>query len=186
MKCIQTISLLCSLLVITACAGPSREELLTQAKERQAEREQLQREYDDALAKLYPGYPMTGTTYLSYDAFHGYQVIYYEDQTRSWLWYPGNAIALPADVKVDDQQICWRYGQGTRNRVTREVGGTFSCQSKKLSLRTRVGALDGDVFDLASGRIPYVRRKCDAPDEFQINGDFAMFEPADDCATNPA
>ena len=164
--------------LINSCASPSSEALATDAAERRAEREA-------SLNDLFPGYPAVDSTYLSYDFAHGYQVTYYESPNRSWLWYPGNRIALPAAWKLDGEKVCWRYGGNTYNPATKEDGGNFSCTSKTRSLFTKVGVLSGDVFGLASGEIPYVRAKCDAPDQFQIVDDFATYAVAADCAPDP-
>ena len=148
------------------------------AEKRQAEREA-------GLNTLFPGYPKIGATYLSYDFGHGYQVTYYENETISWLWYPGNNIALPADWKVDGESVCWRYGSNTYNPSTNESGGEFSCSSAKRSRQTKVGVLSGDVFNLSYGQVPYIRSKCDAPDAFTITGQHATYRPEPDCAQDP-
>ena len=138
-------------------------------------------ERDAALDALFPDYPAPGATYLSYDVAHGYQVIYYESATRAWLWYPGNEVTLPADVKIDDERVCWRYGANTYNPATRGEGGAFDCTSRVRSRRTKVGVREGDVYGLASGKPPYVRRKCDVPDGFDVIRDYATYQPAPDC-----
>ena len=120
----------------------------------------------------FPNYPEPGKTYLSYDPWHGYQVSYISGPSTSWLWYPGNRIALPEEWKVEGNRICWRHGKGTYNPVTKQGGGKFECQNYSLALFTKVAELPGDPYRLSTGQVPYRRGKCQAPKEF-------VFNPAD-------
>ncbi|WP_155838207.1 hypothetical protein [Hyphomonas beringensis] len=138
----------------------------------------------------YPGYPRVGTTYMSFSPDHGFQVTYYESESRSWLWYGGNDIALPAEWKLekkdvdetgahqlagDQTLICWKYGANTYNSSTVTTGGKFQCTALVNALQVTVSSLDGDPFNLSSGAVPYVREKCDAPDEFVIQTDTTLY-----------
>lgn len=151
-----------------------------------------------ALRETYPDFPKIGTTYLTFDPDHKFQVEYYESETRSWLWYGGNDAALPAEWQVKiispqgirspldkelQTQICWRYGLNTYNPSTKTSGGEFQCTAQINLLQTTVSSLDGDVFDLASGEVPYVRQKCDAPDEFEIHTENTLYSSigVEDC-----
>ncbi|WP_155839346.1 hypothetical protein [Hyphomonas chukchiensis] len=163
--------------------------------------EKLYQEFEGraaALRETYPEYPKVGTTYLSFDPDHKFQVTYYENETRSWLWYGGNDIALPSEWKVEERdigehgtplsgeartQICWKYGSNTYNPSTGNTGGKFQCTVLINALQITVSSLDGDVFNLSSGEVPYSRQKCDAPDDFVIQTENTLFgiKGADDC-----
>ena len=151
-----------------------------------------------ALDAVYPDYPKVGTSYLSWDPSHGFQVTFYETPERSWLWYGGNNIALPAQWKKEpraqselgkpltgvlDHRVCWKYGTDTYNPSTKKGGGEFDCTLAINTLQMTVGAIDGDVFNLKSGQVPYIRKKCDAPDEFEIRTDITLWAkfPVKDC-----
>lgn len=139
------------------------------------------KERSEGLDRLFPAYPEVGMSYLSFDFSHGYQVTFYETESRSWLWYPGNSEAIPADWKKEGDKVCWRYPTNSYNPSTKELGGEYSCSSRISSLRTKVGILSGDVYDLAKGTIPYRRVKCDSPDEFEIHSQYATYVPVKDC-----
>ena len=180
-------------LVLSGCAPGNS------YKKMSAEWDQREREYAERIAAqrhVFPDYPKVGTTYLHFDPQHKFQVEYYESRSRTWLWYGGNDVALPADWELRFQitsedgtpltgnfrnRICWRYGQNTYNPATKQSGGQFDCTLLVNSLNLTVGALAGDPFDLASGNVPYVRQKCDAPDEFQIQADHALISSPKDC-----
>ena len=136
-------------------------------------------------------FPEIGVTYLSFDPQHGFQVTYYENEDRSWLWYGGNSVALAAAwKKVEatnsssqhfDKKLCYKYGPNTVNRATNQQGGDFKCTLSINLLNLTVGSLKGDIFKLSSGRVPYKRERCDAPDEFEIMDEYALVRPATDC-----
>jgi hypothetical protein len=98
---------------------------------------------------------------------HGYQITYFQDQHTSWLWYPGNAISLRAEVKFTESQVCFTYSSKTRNRATGKRGGQPSCIPKNFLEYTKAAERTGDVFGLARGTVPYVRGKCDPTDKFR-------------------
>jgi len=123
----------------------------------------------------FPNFPQSGYTYLSFSdpkgilPGHGFQATFYDGQGRSWLWYPGNAVSVPGEWKVEDDRICFKRGANTYNPVTKTRGGKFKCQDIGISHRLTISRLDGDVFNLASGAIPYRREKCDGPKEFEFD-----------------
>jgi len=157
--------------------------------------EQISKQADEKNAKqqvLYPDYPKVGTTYLSFSTDHGFQVSYYENTSRSWLWYGGNPVSLPAQWKTETletehsniDQICWKYGGYTYNPSTKKSGGEFNCIAIRISQDLLVSSLEGDIFNLASGSVPYERKKCDAPSEFVLNKDSSLFgNIITDCVT---
>lgn len=119
----------------------------------------------------FPDYPEPEKTYLSFSQAHGFQVNYIGTGGRAFLWYPGNARAVPEEWYVDQARraVCWRHPQGSYNPVTRQVGGAFACQDLVFSQKTIVAELPGDVFSLATGAVPYRRGKCEAPAGFDFD-----------------
>ncbi|MFN3208836.1 MAG: hypothetical protein ACE369_07515 [Roseovarius sp.] len=123
----------------------------------------------------FPDYPAPGTTYLSFNKAHGFQVNYIAAGGRAWLWYPGNHMALPEDWRLDTVQgiraICFRHPRNSRNPVTATRGGDYQCQAIELSQKTIVAKLSGDPFNLRSGEVPYRSSRCTAPDAFSFDRD---------------
>ncbi|GAW36531.1 hypothetical protein RA2_03603 [Roseovarius sp. A-2] len=121
----------------------------------------------------FPAYPVAGTTYLSFNRAHGFQVNYIAPQGRAWLWYPGNDRAVPEEWKTDTVRgipaVCFRHPPGSFNPVTRRRDGAYTCQPLDLSQKTIVSSLEGDAFGLSSGEIPYRRSRCAAPEEFEFD-----------------
>lgn len=107
-----------------------------------------------------------GTTRMGFDPHHGYQITYLESADKSWLWYPGNAVSLPAGVRWERKSICFRYGQNTYNPVVKKRGGSWSCIPRSFYKHLTVASAPGDVFNLASGVVPYRRGKCDGTKYF--------------------
>lgn len=145
----------------------------------------------------FPGFPAVGTTYLSHDPFgHGYQVTYYETPTRSWLWYGGNRISLPAKWEVETREtgddgkplgaafrrrLCYTYPSGTIDAVSERSMGERKCDLLTNRLNFTVASIDGDPFSLADGTAPFARQKCDAPDAFDLPPRSAFGVPLTDC-----
>jgi len=131
----------------------------------------LRREVD------YPSYPQTGNTYLTFSepggilGGHGFQVSYFDNDGHSWLWYPGNKIALPENWKIEDDNLCFQHPKNTYNPVTKTAGEEFKCQPLSISRNLVISRLEGDVFNLATGSVPNQRDKCDAPEQFSFDRD---------------
>lgn len=121
----------------------------------------------------FPSYPQAGKTYLTFTLAHGFQVNYLGNEGRGYLWYPGNHSVVREQFKRDivrgRQALCWRHPENSRNPVTRKVGGGFVCESLEFAQRTVVTAIDGDFFNLRSGRVPSVLDRCVAPYEFTFD-----------------
>jgi len=113
-------------------------------------------------------YPMVGKTYLHYDPMHGYQVEYFNNDT-TYLWYPGNPVSLEGKWKISFGKICNMYPQNSYNKITNRTGGNYECSSIKTGMLFLVGELDGDMFGLSSGRVPYVLSRCTPPPEFKLD-----------------
>lgn len=126
----------------------------------------------NARQNLFLDYPQTGTTYLSHSLAHGYQVNYIQ-AGRAWLWYPGNAVALPeaweTRTRGDMPVICWRHPTNSHNPVTGQSGGGAACTPLEFAQKTIVAELAGDPFGLRSGRVPYRLDRCIPPPEFGIS-----------------
>ncbi len=118
----------------------------------------------------FPEYPEADVTWLYYSGPHGFQVTYLGADGVSWLWYPGNNAAVPATWrKSADDEVCFTYGQKTFNPVTKRSGGKEECAAAELTQRLLISKLSGDPFDLSSGRVPYQRTKCVAPEDFRFD-----------------
>jgi len=124
----------------------------------------------------FPNYPQAGYTYLTFSdpapgvfQGHGFQVSYYDSAKSSWLWYPRNAVSLPEEWKLEDKKLCFKHPSNTYNPVGKSRGGEFKCQSIDLSRKIVVARLDGDPFELKSGKVPSRRDKCAAPKEFEFD-----------------
>ncbi len=121
----------------------------------------------------FPTYPQGNTTYLSLSPGHGFQVNFLAPNGKAWLWYPGNQFGVPEDYKTSivsgQRAICWRHPTNSYNPVTKTSGGGFQCENLALAQRTIVASLPGDVFSLKTGLVPYTRRRCDAPQEFNFD-----------------
>jgi hypothetical protein len=102
-----------------------------------------------------------GTTVLFYNQAHGVQVEYYTKNGRSYLWYPGNSRSLAGKWKkeMDGKLICFSYPSNSYNPVTKERGGDWKCRLTRNFERHVTQTCKGDVFRLASGKIPFVLKK---------------------------
>lgn len=89
-----------------------------------------------------------GQTQLSFDPGHGMQVEYLGTDGRSWLWYPGNKVVLAGAWRLDEGDICFRYGANTFNPVTDQRGGSWDCVPYELYRTTIVESRKGDTFAL--------------------------------------
>ena len=118
-------------------------------------------------------YPQTGRTYLSFDLAHGFQVSYYSSEGRSWLWYPRNTSAVSERWKRDtvrgQKVLCFSHPRSSRNPVTGAAGGRFTCQRLDVTQKAVVAELKGDRFNLSSGKVPFARGRCEAPEDFAFD-----------------
>lgn len=120
---------------------------------------------------VFSDYPQIGQTYLTFSRPHGFQITYFADASTSWLWYPGNRVALPAKWRSTRAEVCFTYGKNTFNPVLGQSGGKEVCRPVAQSQRTLVAKLPGDKYNLATASVPYERGKCDAPLEFSFDRD---------------
>ncbi len=101
----------------------------------------------------------SGKTKIFYERSHGIQVEYYSSSGGAYLWYPGNRGVVKGRWRRRGKQICFQYGANTYNPVTKKRGGRWECMPVAYHQKILKGSCKGDVFNLATGRIPYVLRK---------------------------
>lgn len=120
---------------------------------------------------VFANYPQVGQTYLSFSKVHGYQVNYIGKGGKAWLWYPGNSRVVPELWKRDNARdaLCWAHPSNTYNPVTKTKGGRFACENRTQAAKTVIAQLQGDIFSLSAGKIPYRLSKCKAPKEFKFD-----------------
>jgi hypothetical protein len=98
-------------------------------------------------------------TMIPYDVFHGTQIEYHRADGRSFLWYPGNARAVPANWRVqldrNGHDICWQYPSRSYNPITGQTGGRWECDSDRSYFRGLSQIVVGDPFGLATGAVPF-------------------------------
>jgi hypothetical protein len=105
--------------------------------------------------------PYSNLTVLTYDPQHGTQVEYF-DKSSAWtfLWYPGNGRVETGQVLTATgpkmrPQLCFRYGPQIYEPLMPDSGG-WQCISRYEHEQSIRDTAKGDVFNLSSGRIPYV------------------------------
>lgn len=112
--------------------------------------------------------PDGGRTEVSFTPQHGYQIQYISsDNGKSWLWYPGNSRSVQGRRFETSDEICYIHPRNSRNPVTGRTGGSKECEPKFLASYLTLEIVPGDVFNLTSGLVPYVRQKCDPTDRFR-------------------
>jgi hypothetical protein len=104
---------------------------------------------------------LMNTTSQEFEAgTHGTQIEYLGPGGVTYLWYPGNTIPLKGQWQVQDgtnyPSICFRYGENTYNPVTGQGGGGWECGPGPAYLFEKLSVVQGDVFNLASGRLPFI------------------------------
>ena len=101
------------------------------------------------------------TTALGWDEFHGTQIEYLGAAGVTYLWYPGNTLALRGQWRVEDIKgggtaICFRYGPNSYNPVTGSYGDQWECSPAWPSVFLKRAVVQGDIFRLSSGKVPFV------------------------------
>ncbi|MGJ0452254.1 MAG: hypothetical protein ACR65T_03340 [Methylocystis sp.] len=95
-----------------------------------------------------------GLTRMTYDAGHGTQIEYNAPNGRSYLWYPGNSVILPAYWRMQGNEICYLYPGASYNPVMQTRGGDWECQSAAHSLSQTKERMRGDPFGLSRTKRP--------------------------------
>jgi hypothetical protein len=92
---------------------------------------------------------------------HGTQIEYFHPNGRAYLRYPGNTAAVPSEWKIEagatpnaSAVICFRYPNRSYNPVTQQFGGRWECRPSTVFGRSMTALIQGDEFNLSSGRIP--------------------------------
>ena len=115
---------------------------------------------------------LASQTGLSYDPQHGTQVSYATKNGSTYLWYPGNQVVVAGNWRVqsrqieikvdgrvvrqrDDSSVCYQYGPGSYNPVTRRSGAEVCIPFVSRAQFFRETQA-GDVFALTSGSPPFV------------------------------
>ncbi|MDI1451540.1 CHAT domain-containing protein [Polyangium sp. 6x1] len=93
-------------------------------------------------------------TVLFYDPSHGNQIEHYTSNGQCYLWYPGNRGVVPGEWRLEGEYLCFRYDTNTYNPVTGEHGGNWERTLLQRWGASIVDAVPGDVFGLATRRIP--------------------------------
>lgn len=96
----------------------------------------------------------SGLTMMFFEAGHGTQIEYNAPNGRSYLWYPGNSVVLPAYWRIQGDDICYLYPQSSYNPITQTRGGGWECQSASSSLSRTTERARGDIFGLSRTKRP--------------------------------
>jgi len=99
-------------------------------------------------------------TRITQDSFHGTQIEYHAPDGRAYLWYPGNSGVVPSLWKVSGyaftaHEICWLYPTYSNNPVTGQSGGNWECNPSSTYNGSLSQLIEGDPFNLASGKVPF-------------------------------
>lgn len=121
---------------------------------------------NSAPEQLDPNFPKGDTTYLFHSRDHGYEITYYGADGRYWFWYPGNQILLPGSWERRGAEFCTTSDRPTYNPVTRKINNGELCVPTLVASQLVLEAQPGDPLELATGKLPYRRARCDATAAF--------------------
>ncbi|WP_417607666.1 hypothetical protein [Primorskyibacter flagellatus] len=159
------IVLLPALLVLSACASDLTKEEIS-ARRAAAGQVHKMAETPSAVQSF-----LSDTTTKSH-SIHGTQIEYLAANGETFLWYPGNNRGVSGRWKLQiasyGLEICFLYGEGSYNPVTRERGGSWKCDMAAYYILKRDEIVSGNPFRL-SRKIPYV-----LPKKIDISLDQAM------------
>lgn len=92
---------------------------------------------------------------------HATQIEYFHLNGTAYLWYPANTAAVPGEWKIEagatpnaSTVICFRYPNRSYNPVTQQFGGQWERRPSTVFGRNMTVLIQGDEFNLSSGRIP--------------------------------
>lgn len=128
-------------------------------------------------------YPRPGYTYAIWAANdQGAVDVFYASVTGdAFFWYPGDEQvvfgeyrlsgkapegALPHRRNVDG--LKFKYQSNSYNPATGKGGGSWEKLDRKREIYRVISYIKGDVFNLASGEVPYKRVKCDLPAPMEV------------------
>lgn len=75
------------------------------------------------------------------------------------LWYSGNRVALTGCIRVSVDRICFQYPNSGIKSATWFSGPDLECQPLSSFKADIVDSVEGDIFNLSSGRIAFVMPK---------------------------
>ncbi|MCI4663476.1 MAG: hypothetical protein MRY74_02025 [Neomegalonema sp.] len=103
------------------------------------------------------GPPLGEHTFLSFDGTHGVQIEFLDSKGRAYLWYPGEERIVPGRWWLKGAfQICFNYPTYVFKATPTEPAGVDICMSLSDYYETTISKRADDVFDLRSGRAPFV------------------------------
>lgn len=101
------------------------------------------------------------------------QIEYFAPDGRSYLWFPGNTTVVQGQYRyglvIPDDGGIGRIGTveflypSNTIGMTGRKGGKWEAQGISDYRMYVMAVRNGDIFNLSSGEIPYVRRGCDLP-----------------------
>ena len=98
-------------------------------------------------------------TVRTYSPAYGNQIEYFAPDGRAYLWFPGNSRPVPSRWRLEHfvfrYKICFQYPNSSYDAVTKEPGGKWECQYLYRYAGRIVEITKTDIFNLASGRVPY-------------------------------
>ena len=95
-------------------------------------------------------------TIMTYDSGHGTQIGYTSAGGDAYLWYPGNAVVLPASARSAATRSATATAP-TYNSVTGQSGSGYECIPMARHDSIVVNTAKGDIFDLHGRRRPSFR-----------------------------
>lgn len=107
---------------------------------------------------------LSGTTLLTMGDGYGTQIEYLNPDGSTELWFREQAYTTPGQWKVEASKagnpvMCFRYGANSYDPVRRTYGGSWECGAMPLYIVGVAMMLEGDPFELADGRAPFVMPK---------------------------
>ncbi|MBN9886679.1 hypothetical protein [Salipiger abyssi] len=123
--------------------------------------------------RIDPQAPRPGYTVATDSVGNGIQIEYFAPDGRSYLWYPGNrsvvqaqyryGLVIPRDGSAGRiGTIEFLYPSNSIDRTGRR-GGKWEARGISDYRVYVMASRKGDIFNLSSGEVPYVRRGCDLP-----------------------
>ena len=135
------------------------------------------------------GFPLAGSTYLTFTPAVGFQVMFFETTDAAWLWRSGDARTIREQWSFQPNGlVCIRHPDRAARRP-QSLGGRAvadhralrdvrRCHRARDIERTVLDVFQGDPYQLASGAAPYRRSRCDGLDWFGVEPDLIDCDPA--------
>ncbi|SDR04894.1 hypothetical protein [Pseudovibrio sp. Tun.PSC04-5.I4] len=128
----REISVFCLAIALVACAKePNQTGQNTTVKRSKAE--MLQEIVRVAnLKTVYLEFPQAGYTYLLFYKGMGFQVVYFDRNNNSLLWFPNLPIVTATSWKIQDNNVCFYKGAGTYPSKGSGANNKLVCKSHFL------------------------------------------------------